>query len=81
MKTYNIILKGIDVIHFPSKKISRSANQLIRRLCKPNPAERLGAPKGGIKEVKRNKYVAGISVVLISCERQFEMMNGFVQVV
>jgi len=61
MKTYNIILKGIDVIHFPSKKISRSANQLIRRLCKPNPAERLGAPKGGIKEIKRNKWFEGFN--------------------
>ena len=33
MRTYNIILKGIDVIEFP-KKISRSAQNLIKRLCR-----------------------------------------------
>lgn len=33
MKTYNIILRGIDMIEFP-KKISKSAANLIKRLCR-----------------------------------------------
>ena len=33
MRTYNIILKGIDVIEFP-KKISRSAQNLVKKLCR-----------------------------------------------
>ena len=33
MRTYNIILKGIDIIEFP-KKISRSAQNLIKKLCR-----------------------------------------------
>jgi len=33
MRTYNIILKGIDVIEFP-KRISRSAQNLIKKLCR-----------------------------------------------
>ena len=33
MRTYNIILKGIDVIDFP-KKISRGAQNLIKKLCR-----------------------------------------------
>lgn len=33
MMTYNIILRGIDMIEFP-KKISKSAATLIKRLCR-----------------------------------------------
>ena len=55
MKTYNIILKGIDVIEFP-KKIGRSAHTLIKRLCRENPAERLGYGKNGIVDIKKHKY-------------------------
>jgi len=33
MRTYNIILKGIDVIDFP-RKITRNAQTLIKRLCR-----------------------------------------------
>lgn len=57
MKTYNIILKGIDAIEFP-RLISRNATGLIKKLyveelnilskinskfrCRDNPSERLG---------------------------------------
>lgn len=54
MKTYNIILKGIDVIEFP-KKIGKSAQALIKKLCRENPAERLGYGKNGISEIKKHK--------------------------
>lgn len=56
MKTYNIILKGIDMIAFP-KHMSRSAVQLIKKLCRDVPAERLGYQKGGIQNIKKHKWV------------------------
>lgn len=55
MKTYNIILKGIDMIDFP-KHMSRSAVQLIKKLCRDVPVERLGYQKGGIQDIKKHKY-------------------------
>lgn len=58
MRTYNIILKGIDVIEFP-KKISRSAQNLIKRLCRDNPAERLGYLRGGLKDIKSHRWFEG----------------------
>ena len=54
MKIYNIILKGIDVMEF-SKKISRNAHSLIKKLCRDNPVERLGYGKGGISDIKKQK--------------------------
>ena len=54
MRTYNIILKGIDIIEFP-RHISRDAINLIRKLCRDNPAERLGYQKGGIEDIKRHE--------------------------
>ncbi|XP_073823595.1 protein kinase, cGMP-dependent at 21D isoform X2 [Musca autumnalis] len=58
MKTYNIILKGIDMIDFP-KRMSRSAVQLIKKLCRDVPAERLGYQKGGIQDIKKHKWFLG----------------------
>ncbi|XP_041363181.1 cGMP-dependent protein kinase 1-like isoform X2 [Gigantopelta aegis] len=58
MKTYNIILKGIDVIEFP-RKIGRSAHTLIKKLCRDNPSERLGYGKNGISEIKKHKWFQG----------------------
>lgn len=55
MKTYNIILKGIDMVDFP-RYISRTAISLIKRLCRDVPVERLGYQKGGIQDIKKNKY-------------------------
>lgn len=54
MKTYNIILKGIDMVNFP-KHMSRSAIQLIKRLCRDIPAERLGYQRGGTQNIKKHK--------------------------
>jgi len=65
MKTYNIILKGIDVIEFP-KKIGRSAHALIKRLCRENPAERLGYGKNGIVDIKKHKY-ANCPALITNC--------------
>ena len=54
MKTYNIILKGIDAIDFP-RNITGRARELIKKLCRDNPAERLGYQKGGIRDIQKHK--------------------------
>ncbi|KAJ1529379.1 hypothetical protein ONE63_006165 [Megalurothrips usitatus] len=60
MKTYNIILKGIDAIDFP-RNITRNATALIKKLCRDNPAERLGYQKGGISEIQKHKWFDGFN--------------------
>lgn len=58
MKTYNIILRGMDVMEFP-KKIGRNPQNLIRRLCRESPTERLGYQKDGLADVKNHKWFHG----------------------
>ncbi|XP_062548694.1 cGMP-dependent protein kinase, isozyme 1 [Armigeres subalbatus] len=58
MKTYNIILKGIDMVNFP-KHMSRGAVSLIKRLCRDIPTERLGYQRGGIQDIKKHKWFQG----------------------
>ncbi|CAH8874379.1 unnamed protein product [Trichobilharzia szidati] len=58
MRTYNIILKGINTIEFP-KCITRNAQCLIKKLCRDAPAQRLGARKSGITEVKSHAWFEG----------------------
>lgn len=62
MKTYNIILKGIDQIEFP-RIVSRAAQALIKRLCREVPAERLGYQRGGIDDIKKHRSLS-LSLVL-----------------
>ncbi|XP_055295808.1 cGMP-dependent protein kinase, isozyme 2 forms cD4/T1/T3A/T3B isoform X3 [Sitodiplosis mosellana] len=58
MRTYNIILKGIDAIEFP-RNITRNATALIKKLCRDNPTERLGYQRGGIGEIRKHKWFDG----------------------
>uniref|UniRef100_A0A182J8D1 cGMP-dependent protein kinase n=1 Tax=Anopheles atroparvus TaxID=41427 RepID=A0A182J8D1_ANOAO len=58
MKTYNIILKGIDMVNFP-KHMSRAAVSLIKRLCRDVPSERLGYQRGGVQDIKKHKWFQG----------------------
>lgn len=60
MKTYNIILKGIDAIDFP-RRVSKMATLLIKRLCRENPVERIGYQKGGIADIQKHKWFEGFS--------------------
>ncbi|XP_065072407.1 cGMP-dependent protein kinase 1-like isoform X2 [Rhopilema esculentum] len=60
MKTYNIILKGIDMVEFP-RKITRNAHNLIKKLCKDNPSERLGYQKNGLKDIQKHKWFDGFN--------------------
>jgi len=60
MKTYNIILKGIDAVEFP-RNITRNASALIKKLCRDNPAERLGYQKGEIRDIQKHKWFDGFN--------------------
>ena len=56
MRIYQGILKGIDAKDFP-RQITRNAANLIKKLCRDNPTERLGYQSGGIQTIKKHKYV------------------------
>uniref|UniRef100_A0AAY4BNX2 cGMP-dependent protein kinase n=1 Tax=Denticeps clupeoides TaxID=299321 RepID=A0AAY4BNX2_9TELE len=60
MKTYNIILRGIDMVEFP-KKINKSAANLIKKLCRDNPSERLGNQKNGVMDIQKHKWFEGFN--------------------
>lgn len=61
MTTYNQILKGIDSVDFKNKKISRNAHQLIKKLCRDNPSERLGYGMHGLRDVCKHKWFDGFN--------------------
>ncbi|XP_045491753.1 cGMP-dependent protein kinase, isozyme 1-like [Colias croceus] len=58
MKTYTLILRGIDAVSF-HPRVPKSAQLLIRKLCRAVPAERLGYLKNGITDVKNHKWFLG----------------------
>jgi cGMP-dependent protein kinase len=58
MKTYNIILKGIDVIEFP-RHVTRSAQSLIKRLCRDLPTDRLGYQRCGVDDIRKHRWFQG----------------------
>ncbi|XP_061622880.1 cGMP-dependent protein kinase 2 isoform X1 [Phyllopteryx taeniolatus] len=62
MATYTIILKGVDKMDFP-KKIGKRPEDLIRKLCRGNPSERLGNMKGGIGDIKKHRWFNGFNWV------------------
>uniref|UniRef100_A0A674P6R0 cGMP-dependent protein kinase n=1 Tax=Takifugu rubripes TaxID=31033 RepID=A0A674P6R0_TAKRU len=71
IKIYTMVLHGIDKMDFP-KKIGKRPDDLIRRLCKLNPAERLGNKKNGIGEIKKTK-VSQLTRVTIFTNNYFYM--------
>jgi cGMP-dependent protein kinase len=56
MQTYNLILKGIDAVHFP-RYVTKGAQNLVRRLCRAVATDRLGYQKAGVQDIKNHKYV------------------------
>lgn len=58
MRTYNMILRGIDAIDF-SRKIKKTAQLVIKKLCRESPSERLGYGPNGIKDVQKHKWFEG----------------------
>lgn len=53
MKTYNAILRGIDVNTMP-QKIPKTAQVLIKALCRQIPTDRLGYQRRGITDIKKH---------------------------
>ncbi|KAM9727998.1 cGMP-dependent protein kinase 2 [Menidia menidia] len=60
IKIYTMVLHGIERVDFP-KKIGKRPDDLIRRLCKLNPVERLGNKKNGIIDIKKHKWFQGFN--------------------
>ena len=76
MKTYNIILKGIDAIDFP-RNITGRAKELIKKLCRDNSAERLGYQKGGIRDITKHRYVFIIFLKILKKIKYFVLFRWF----
>ncbi|XP_076375179.1 uncharacterized protein LOC117218023 isoform X2 [Megalopta genalis] len=55
MTTYNRILKGIEVVGIPSI-VGRNASNLIKKLLRLNPSERLGYQRNGIQDIRDHKW-------------------------
>ncbi|XP_063713836.1 cGMP-dependent protein kinase 1-like isoform X2 [Symsagittifera roscoffensis] len=56
MKTYSMILKGVDVLDLPTKRMHKNSVNFLRKCCKTNPSERLGYQKNGILDIKKHKW-------------------------
>ena len=53
MRLFNAILRGIDVLPL-SQKIPKSAQNLIKALCRQISTDRLGYQRKGIAEIKKH---------------------------
>jgi len=60
MQTYNLILKGIDAVHFP-RYVTKGAQNLVRRLCRAVATDRLGYQKAGVQDIKNHKWFQGFN--------------------
>lgn len=56
-KTYTKILEGIDKADFSN--ISFKARNLVEKLCRPIPSNRLGMQNAGIKDIKNHTWYLG----------------------
>uniref|UniRef100_A0A8D3B132 cGMP-dependent protein kinase n=1 Tax=Scophthalmus maximus TaxID=52904 RepID=A0A8D3B132_SCOMX len=60
IKIYTMVLHGIEKVDFP-KRIGKRPDDLIRRLCKLSPVERLGNKKNGIIDIKKHNWFRGFN--------------------
>lgn len=58
MKTYNLIMGGIEYVTFPNH-VPRSAQHLVKKLCRAIPFERLGCQKNGTEDIRCHKWFVG----------------------
>eukprot|EP00918_Siedleckia_nematoides_P033129 GHVU01071946.1.p1 GENE.GHVU01071946.1~~GHVU01071946.1.p1 ORF type:complete len:368 (+),score=52.38 GHVU01071946.1:106-1209(+) len=58
LKAYNLIVQGFQMWKFPPKLV-RQDRDLIKKLCRVNPQERLGYGKGKIIQVYNHKFFEG----------------------
>eukprot|EP00063_Salmo_salar_P034628 XP_014009463.1 PREDICTED: cGMP-dependent protein kinase 2-like isoform X2 [Salmo salar] len=68
IKIYTMVLHGIEKVDFP-KRISKRPDDLIRRLCKLNPVDRLGNKKNGIIDIKKHKWFQGFNWEGLRCQK------------
>ncbi|XP_029496623.1 cGMP-dependent protein kinase 2-like [Oncorhynchus nerka] len=68
IKIYTMVLHGIEKVEFP-KRISKRPDDLIRRLCKLNPVDRLGNKKNGILDIKKHKWFQGFNGEGLRCQK------------
>lgn len=54
LRTYNMIIRGIDNIEL-SEKMSKTVRGLIRKLCRATASDRLGCQKNGMDDVRNHK--------------------------
>lgn len=59
MKTYNLILRGIDHVYFDGRVLRPTVTHLIKKLCRTVPTERLGCLKDGAKDVRTHRWFKG----------------------
>jgi len=57
MQIYQKVTKGINKVQFPKRL--KGCEDLIKRLCHNNPAERLCMKKGGIVHIKEHAWFGG----------------------
>ncbi|GJQ86005.1 hypothetical protein Trydic_g14949 [Trypoxylus dichotomus] len=55
MKTYQLILRGIANVNFP-KWMSNHSIEIVRKLCKPVPTDRLGCQRGGANDIRKHRW-------------------------
>ncbi|XP_077407770.1 cGMP-dependent protein kinase 1-like isoform X2 [Vanacampus margaritifer] len=53
-QTYAVVLRGMDMVEFPDK-ISQDAADLIRKLCRDEPGDRLGTLTNG-EDVRKHRW-------------------------
>ncbi|CAK8686339.1 unnamed protein product [Clavelina lepadiformis] len=58
MTVYENILGGIDGVKF-SKRVGKSAEVLVRALCRLEPRDRLGYQKGGVNDIRKQRWFQG----------------------
>ncbi|XP_060519763.1 cGMP-dependent protein kinase, isozyme 1-like [Cylas formicarius] len=58
-RTLDKILKGIEFVHFPDY-VSTESKKIIYKLCKVDSWDRLGMSKDGIKQIRKNRWFAGL---------------------
>ncbi|KAI1725143.1 protein kinase domain-containing protein [Ditylenchus destructor] len=59
MKTYTLILKGIDALEIPNRRIGKTATALVKKLCRDNGGERLGSGSGGVNDIRKHRWFMG----------------------
>ncbi|EGT40013.1 CBN-EGL-4 protein [Caenorhabditis brenneri] len=59
MKTYTLILKGVDALEIPNRRIGKTATALVKKLCRDNPGERLGSGSGGVNDIRKHRWFMG----------------------